>query len=963
MSLDTGDRTRYARLEPVKTTPALAAGRDFSGSMTQFIVDYLLDHQPPKTLDVVLQLAGETRSAATLRDVNSWSSYAQYRRLLQATGQVLGGARMLETVGRHMFDSIRNPELAEAMRSLGAPAAAYAAISGVSESVAPGCELAVEVLGENECRVQWRIKDVNDPFPEFCAYELGLLAAIPEMFGYPSAQIFQETCECDGAPHCQALLHWGDDDEHGTQLRSAEMRTRMAEARLDELQRAVADVVSGDGVEAVLTKVVAAARRAVQAPAFILDIQANPTANRFTLTEGITTTAAADVIEGLRAGAALADGANVAESEVRSERARYGHLVAIRGELGSFEPHEHAVLDSYARLAASALDSEVAIVDARRQATAAQALLALSTSLVDLASGEEMALRLARAVPSVLDCDRVLVCLTDAGSVTAQVRASFGFDHATEMALRSLQIHAPLAKRRSDPVLYRHPVGIEMAAVDAILRDSGSVRTCSFAIMSNAEMFGWITVDVTANPERLDDDVAIRERLHGLASQAAIAIRNARLLEDIRHQALHDSLTGLPNRALILDRVNQAIARSRRDHIQLALFFIDLDAFKDVNDTLGHGTGDDLLQAVAARFSGTLRGSDTVARLGGDEFVVLAEGTSLDAGPELIAERLLAVLAEPFHLGEHQKTTLTVSASIGIAVGRRDNAEDLFRDADVALYAAKDAGKNRYVTFEDHMQDTLRYRHEIEIDLQAAIGTDQFFLLYQPIFGLEHMTVLGVEALLRWNHPTKGLMQPDEFIPALEASGLIVPVGRWALNEACRQAMEWRTRGQLTHMSVNVSGRQLDAASLVEDVRDALTESGLPPQALTLEITETCLMRDTKGAIRQLHALKKLGVRIAIDDFGTGYSSLAYLQQFPVDSLKIDKSFIAGMAKTPEGDALIHTLIQLGKALKIETLAEGIEEPSQLTQLQAENCEVGQGYLFARPLAPADVEEFFRTVK
>jgi diguanylate cyclase (GGDEF)-like protein len=398
--------------------------------------------------------------------------------------------------------------------------------------------------------------------------------------------------------------------------------------------------------------------------------------------------------------------------------------------------------------------------------------------------------------------------------------------------------------------------------------------------------------------------------------------------------------------------------------VEVALYFIDLDGFKDVNDNLGHKVGDDLLRSVAARFTGTLRESDTVARLGGDEFVVLAEGISLAAGPELVAERLLEVLEEPFELGEHNGAQLpvSVSASIGIAVGVRDSSDELFRDADVALYRAKEAGKNRYVIFESEMYTTLHSRHELELDLQAAIGTDQFFLDYQPIFKLSDMSVMGVEALLRWNHPTKGLLQPDEFIPALEMSGLIIPVGRWVINEACRQAMVWRDMGQAIKMSVNASARQLDADTLLDDVCFALGESGLPAELLIVEITETCLMRDAKGALTQLNALKALGVRIAIDDFGTGYSSLSYLQQFPVDSLKIDRSFIAGMGKSPAGDTLIHTLIQLGKALKLETLAEGIEEAGQLAQLQGEQCDVGQGYFFARPVAPEEVEKFFGPV-
>jgi EAL domain-containing protein (putative c-di-GMP-specific phosphodiesterase class I) len=283
----------------------------------------------------------------------------------------------------------------------------------------------------------------------------------------------------------------------------------------------------------------------------------------------------------------------------------------------------------------------------------------------------------------------------------------------------------------------------------------------------------------------------------------------------------------------------------------------------------------------------------------------------------------------------------------------------MLRDADVAMYSAKGAGKNRYAFFEAAMQTERRYRHELEMDLQAAVDTDQFFLDYQPIFDLTTMAVVGTEALLRWRHPVRGLFQPDAFIPALEGSGLIIPVGRWVLLEACRQASLWRSAGHAIRMSVNASARQLDGDSLVSDVSHALSTSGLPADDLVIEITETGLMADAKGAQEQLTALKALGVRIAIDDFGTGYSSLAYLQQFPVDSLKIDRSFIAGMGESREGDALIHTLMQLGRALHLETLAEGIEEVAQLTQLQFERCQLGQGFLLARPMPVEEVEKLF----
>jgi diguanylate cyclase (GGDEF)-like protein len=427
---------------------------------------------------------------------------------------------------------------------------------------------------------------------------------------------------------------------------------------------------------------------------------------------------------------------------------------------------------------------------------------------------------------------------------------------------------------------------------------------------------------------------------------------------ELRHQSLHDALTGLPNRVLALDRAEQMLARARRQQIPVAALYLDIDGFKHVNDTFGHAAGDELLRTVATRLQGVVREGDTAARLSGDEFVVLVEGSALDAGPELVAERLLEVLRQPYEMDGQMVRQLSLTASIGVALGERANAAELLRDADVALYEAKAAGKNRYMLFQSSMQTAARDRLTLEMDLAEALERHQLFLQYQPTFDLQSERVIGVEALIRWDHPTRGVIAPIEFIPIAEESGLIVPIGRWVLQEACMQAAHWYGDGHRIGMAVNVSGRQLDDDELIEDVRGALTASGLDPTTLTLEITETTLMRDAEATAKRLRSLKQLGVRIAIDDFGTGYSSLAYLRQFPVDALKIDRSFISGIAGSKGSAALIHTLVQLGKTLDIETLAEGIEEQSQLETLQREHCDHGQGFLFSRPLDVGAVEAF-----
>jgi EAL domain-containing protein (putative c-di-GMP-specific phosphodiesterase class I) len=324
----------------------------------------------------------------------------------------------------------------------------------------------------------------------------------------------------------------------------------------------------------------------------------------------------------------------------------------------------------------------------------------------------------------------------------------------------------------------------------------------------------------------------------------------------------------------------------------------------------------------------------------------------------MVAERLLEVLHEPFVLDEANGIPITVTASIGVAVGVRGSADELLRDADVALYEAKAAGKHCSRLFRSEMQHAISDRLELEMDMRGALGNDEFFLVYQPIFDLRTETVSAVEALLRWRHPTRGVVNPDTFIPIAEETGLIVEIGRWVLNEVCLQAERWRRLSNPLGVSVNISVRQLETDDLADHVTEALVTSDLDPQLLTLEITESTLMRDTEATVRRLQVLKRLGVRLAVDDFGTGYSSLAYLREFPVDALKIDRSFIAGIAESSESSALIHTLIQLGKTLGLETLAEGIEERAQLERLQRERCDTGQGFLLARPLELHAMEQF-----
>jgi diguanylate cyclase (GGDEF)-like protein len=652
-------------------------------------------------------------------------------------------------------------------------------------------------------------------------------------------------------------------------------------------------------------------------------------------------------------------GPNVLAVMVSSDRCDYGHLVAIRPPDVAFYPQDIPSLEAYSKLAAVALDSASAVDDARRQATTATALLDLSNSLVHAQGIEDLAEELVRAVPLVVDCDRAVVTLVEETGVTARPAAVFGYEPEIEARFRELTLSIPELSDRTADLSFRSQTSDGYDPTAALRRESGSLLGASFPIKMDDQFLGWINVDVTERPERLQSSADLELRLRGLAGQAAIAITNVNLVGEIRHQALHDHLTGLPNRLLVLDRAEQMLARAHRNSTDIALMFVDLDGFKDVNDTLGHQVGDQILRAVATRFTAVVRETDTVGRLGGDEFVVLTDCAALSAGPEMVAERLIGCLSLPFHVSGEGKLPISISASIGIAIGRSESAPDLLRDADIALYAAKAAGKKCSIVFEPSMREAIQTHHELETDIRLALADSQYFLVYQPIFDLETMDLLGVEALIRWNHPTNGIIVPDDFIPVLEETGLIHEVGAWVLDEACRQSRVWLDRNQGINVSVNVSARQLEGRTLIGHVAAALAHYSIDPDLITIEITETVLMRDTDEALRQLQELKNIGVRIAIDDFGTGHSSLAYLRQFPVDAIKIDRAFITDVSQSLEGRALIQTFVQLGKALKIETIAEGIEDNSQLSVIRAEQCDSGQGFLFARPMSADAIEELF----
>ena len=473
---------------------------------------------------------------------------------------------------------------------------------------------------------------------------------------------------------------------------------------------------------------------------------------------------------------------------------------------------------------------------------------------------------------------------------------------------------------------------------------------------------GWAGVDLTASGPTgrtfPTDCTVVPFHAGGRAAGAVVVLTDNTEREAARArlswQATHDALTGLPNRALLLERLDKALQDARRGGTWPALLFLDLDRFKNVNDSLGHRAGDKLLVLAADRIAHVLRAGDTVARMGGDEFVVMCDELSGPAEARSSAERVRKVLAQPFDLDGEEAL---VSSSIGVVMGDAayTSADELLRDADIAMYRAKDRGRNRVEMFDADLRQHVNHRVSLERGLRHAVEHDEIAVVYQPIVRVSDGLLVGFEALMRWNHPTEGEIAPEIFLPLAEETGVIGALGEWVLDVACRDAVSWQdARGTELNVHVNISGRQLASPQLLAHISEVTQRHRLPPAALTLEVTESALLDEPELAMERLVALASIGVGLAIDDFGTGYSSLAYLRTFPLCVVKIDKAFVSGMPTSTQDRRIVHAIIDLSHGLGYDVIAEGVEHDGELVALQELGCDMAQGWLFGHPLSPAE---------
>ena len=657
-----------------------------------------------------------------------------------------------------------------------------------------------------------------------------------------------------------------------------------------------------------------------------------------------------------------------------------GHLVVARSGDERFEADEVGLLRAMGRSLSMTLRtlrmleqerSLRAEVEARAQENLRLLLMVQErqTALERLSKIRESISRRA-PLPEVLDAvvegarellgDEVvgLRLLDDEHPGFANLVSSTGVSHAVLAATKRSAVSDGAGGRAivEDRVIilndYQHAPG----AIDEFVGDQ--LRSAIAApIHEHGRAVGSITV-ATHRPGREYSDTDC-EMLVALADQTSIALNDAKAVDQMRHLAYHDPLTGLPNRLLFFEHLVRAVANANRTGANTTVLYLDLDRFKVVNDSLGHNVGDHLLEAVARQLRAALRAADLAARLGGDEFAVLAENTGAD-GAAVLAERICDALRDPFGIDGHE---LTVSASVGVVVDEagHTDADALLRNADLAMYRAKVDGYGRHALYEPDMHAVASDRAHLEGNLRRAVQLDQFEVHYQPIVWLATGKVLGVEALVRWRREDGVLVPPAEFIPVAEEMGLIVPIGRMVMDTSMRQVREWQdTQPEewSLNLSINLSARQLYEPDIVREVADVLATTGFDPTHLTLEITETALMHDTTTVSTRLEELRASGARIALDDFGTGYSSLSYLRNFPIDVLKVDKSFIDDIASGSDRANLARGIIELGRTMQLDIVAEGIEDPLQVVELLRLHCSMGQGYHFSRPLPPDELSRY-----
>ena len=935
----------------------LTRGAHISGATTCVAVRWVRALRGEEAVTDVLARAGERRSVEELEDAESWSSYAQATALLEAVVAVTGRADAGRRIGEEMLNQYRGTAVADLLRSLGSAEALLESIAASGSKFSTIFTLTPSVVRPGEAVLVGTTPPGVPRHWLLCDQARGLLSTVPTLFDLAPAVVTESECQARGGTRCVYTLEWDPHDERGMtadekRLVHLENRLEAVQQQLNQLRASASDIVSAADVDTALDLVTRRAGAAVRATQYLLAVQMPSGSGLHVHAHGMPPAEAERLAPGLGAAGPAAHRLVV---DVASTSRHYGRLAAFLPRGSAFFPQERELLVAYAGYAANVLDTAWAVEEARRRGETAHALLELSRELAEVAVPAEVAQRLVVAVPRVVDCDRATVMLWSEDDERLRLVAATSPSPVLDAYLAGTGIGPGDTPALPAMLAQPEPVFLRADDPDPLLREllehSRSVSSVVVPIVGGGRFLGIVTVGVEDDPSRLGRTSELLERLEGLASQTATALLNAQLVAELQRQALHDPLTGLPNRRLLTDRLEQELARGRRTGGGCALLFLDVDRFKQVNDSLGHHAGDELLVEVGARLRSCVRAADTVARISGDEFAVLLPGTSDVAEAARTVDRIAAALAQPFHCG---KAVFAASASIGLAVrvGGSGTGSDLLREADAAMYRVKSGTAEPALPVAQPAGRPSPLR--LSTDLRAAVAGSGLTVVYQPLVDLASGLAVGAEALVRWSHPELGPLSPAEFLPLAEDNELAVDLDLLVLDQACAQLRRWVSSRPSAHVAVNVSRRTLASPRLLAAVTRHLAD-GVLRGCLELEVTERLLDTDPERTAALLAPLRAAGATIAVDDFGTGSSGFARLCAGSVDTLKVDRSFLAEVVDESSPAPVLRAILGMAEGLGLRVVAEGVEREEERRWLLAAGCPVAQGYLLGRPGEPARV--------
>lgn len=948
------------------TGPGPSRG-DVSGAVTGVILRYVQARAGDGAVARVLADAGEDRPASVLLDPGSWSTQEAAVSLLEAAARVTGDSEIGRHAGRELLRQYEGTESGDQLRALGTPGALLGTVAAAASRFMTAAPLEVELVTEGRAVVRATTRPGEARHVALCALTRGLLSEVPGVFGLAPAVVTETECQALGGRSCCYQLAWderpaaagGSGGEHMAILRARLLR--MAD-RLEELASSASDLVSGDDLASLLAAVTARAARAVRAPATVLAVSSPPDGEVAVHCEGLgeeeARAAAADIL----ADPTDAGGTRLVV-DVASARRRYGRLAALFPAGTGFMEQEREVFSLYATYAAAALDLATATADAERSDATARSVLDLAGTLSRATTAAEVRRALADAVPGLVGSQRSAVLGWDAGGV-GLLPAPLDAEEPDPDAVAAVVGDPAVAAAEGsavagDLMAGRQPVVVGPHTDDRLARDhlerSQAVWSILAPLVSGGEFVGVVTADFDDAPEEgggpTPDQVA---RLAAVADLGATALLNARLREQVGRLGWYDSLTGLPNRRLLEERAAKELERAAKAELRTAVFFVDLDRFKRVNDNCGHAAGDELLRHVALRLRDVVRRQDTVARLAGDEFAVLLPGLANPTAIEQLAGRMLERLRRPF---EVLGTEVATSASIGIAIfpDHGTSFDELLSHADEAMYRSKGMGRDTFSVYEPAVEKGGRGEEVHEADLRQALAAHQLFLLYQPYVDLRSGQVVGVEALVRWRHPTRGVLEASAFVPGAERTGVIVDIDRFVVEEAVAQLRAWSDQGLAPlRMSVNVSRRDLMDPGFVDTVRSALHRHDVAPARLEIEVSGRLLV-DAAGPVHQtIEALRREGVRFTVDDFGSG-SSPEQVATFPVNTIKVSRSFLQLLGPPEEVRLLTTAVIAMADRLGMECVVGGRDPSHQSPVLLQRGATTAGGFYFSPPLEAADV--------